>query len=309
MQTRCHTSGSFHLEFPQPLALWTFPLAGIHPHCLDKLTIGRPRMCVCAHGCMWFSAFHPVCVFIFKNEWIHTSNNCTTFVRVHECKHAEMCLLLRLCVCVHVCQCSCPITVFLSVGLCALRSPLLAAVHKENCWRLLGFPQSPPGYKTLTHSVLQFTRYTTWISFLRVRICTYPIYLKARNHRTQYTMCMCESAWHKQSEKRVRPSVIFRVRVHMWARVSLVQYYITKYLAAGIFWWEIYVCLCVQHSEQYSCISHICHMLLNILLRPHTTLICYSCVCCSVHIFLFRALFKGYQSEMMMYVRRKERNV
>lgn len=33
---------------PQPLALWTFPLARIHPHCLDKLTIGCPcNVCAC----------------------------------------------------------------------------------------------------------------------------------------------------------------------------------------------------------------------------------------------------------------------
>lgn len=157
MQTRCHTTGSFHPKGPQPLALWTFPLARIHPHCLDKLTIVRPSIVcvnVCVYACMWFSALCHVCVCICKNKWIHTTNNYKTFMHVRA-GSARMQKRARrfTCVCVHVCRCSCPITVFHSVGLCALRSPLLAAVHKENCWRLLGFPHSPPEYKTLCSTV------------------------------------------------------------------------------------------------------------------------------------------------------------
>lgn len=91
---------------------------------------------------------------------------------------------------------------------CALCG-LLAAVHKEYCWRLLGFPHSPPEYKTVTHSVLQITRSTPLISFLRACICTYPTLelgatknsrLCANEHATKewlenQNVCVCVTWW------------------------------------------------------------------------------------------------------------------
>lgn len=164
-------------------------------------------------------------------------------VCVLECTHAGMCVTTGVCACAHVFLCSCPITVFLSVGQCALWSPLLAAVHKENCWRLLGFPHSPPEYKTLTHSVLQFTRNTTLISFLRVCICTYPIYPKTCNHKTQYTMCISTVTW-------VEWWVLFPACLHMCNCVSLIHYYTAKYCHRNM-------SACRGDGVQYSCVFHI----------------------------------------------------
>lgn len=86
---------------------------------------------------MWFSAFHHVFVCIFRVEWIYTITDCKTFIHVRAGLHTGR----------NVCSCMCAfLPVFmsnyctLSVALCALWSLLLAAVHKENCWRLLGFP-------------------------------------------------------------------------------------------------------------------------------------------------------------------------
>ncbi len=156
MLTRCYTCGS--PDVPQPLALWTFPLAGIHPHCLDKLTIGRPcmRVCACVYCWMRFSAFHHVCVCIFKNEWIHTSNKSKTFKCVCVCRSAQMQECVCCCMCVCVCtfvSALCPITVFLSVGLCALRSPLLAAYHKRTVGGYWAFPIY---HQNTKHSPTQF---------------------------------------------------------------------------------------------------------------------------------------------------------
>lgn len=160
---------------PQPLALWTFPLARIHPHCLDKLTIGCPCIvCVCV--CVWITE----CGYVM---FVSASLEMEEFVQ-QTTKHSCMCV--QTCTRAHVQQwvsCCFSVCMFviiiLSVGLCALRCPLLTAVHKGNCWRLLGFPHSPPEYKTLTQSLLQFTWRTPLISFLLVCICAYPIKLSS----------------------------------------------------------------------------------------------------------------------------------
>lgn len=106
---------------------------------------------------------------------------------------------MHVCAGVRACRnaCACGVCVLVDVHVqlpssselvCALCG-LLAAVHKEYCWRLLGFPHSPPEYKTVTHSVLQITRSTPLISFLRACICTYPIHLRTRSHKKQSTLC------------------------------------------------------------------------------------------------------------------------
>lgn len=143
MQTRCHTTGSFHPKNRQPLALRTFPLAGIHPPGLDNWLTIDP-VCI-VYACAAFYLFLLCAVFVCasseKQQGISPYNkqlNGTAGVHTNE----GMCAL-------HVCQGSRSITVSLSVGLRALRSPLLAAVHEEDCWRLLGFPHAPPEYKAL----------------------------------------------------------------------------------------------------------------------------------------------------------------
>lgn len=113
-------------------------------------------VCVCVvNDYVWFSAFYCLSVYIFQNEWNHTTNYKSIHACVHKYANARVNCCARGRMWAHVCRCSGLIIVFLSVGLCALRSPLLAAVHEENCWRFLGFPHSQPEYKTLTHSVLQ----------------------------------------------------------------------------------------------------------------------------------------------------------
>ncbi len=81
------------------------------------------------------------------------------------------------------------------------------------------------------------------------------------------------------------------------ACASLIQCFITKYLAAEIFSWEICLCVCACGGDSvlHSCVP-ICRILKNILLVLHTSLICFSYMCiyiyvlpCSVHIFLFWA--------------------
>lgn len=184
-----------------------------------------------------------VCASSKMNEFIQQTTIKHSCMCVQECTHAGMCVLLH--VCVHVCRCSCPITVFLSVGLCALWSPLLAAVHKENCWRLLGFPHSPPEYKTLTHSVLQFTHYTALISFCECVFALIPftLNLATTQHNILYA-CVCEP---KGKPERLLFSVCAQMHKHTCISHSLLYY---KVGCRNLFIRNLCVFMCGRDSVQ-----------------------------------------------------------
>lgn len=154
-----------------------------------------------------------------------------------------MCAYSCMCMCVRVR--ACPITVCLAVVLCALPSPLLAAAHKENCWRLLGFPRSPPEYKTLTHSVLQVYPQHN-IHLFPACVYLHLSHLPSNSATARHNTLTCE---HKTEWENCEKECCFQCM-----RSSLIQYHMTKYLATEIY---TYVWPCV-------CLFPICRMLLNI---------------------------------------------
>lgn len=109
-----------------PLALWTFPLARIHPHCLDNSLTIEPSSIVClfAFFMLWAS---------LKNK-----NNFKKHTQTHMRAEAHT----GRNACIYVCCLFVEVHVQLpsSSVFCGLLSWLLFI--KEYCWRLLGFPHS-----------------------------------------------------------------------------------------------------------------------------------------------------------------------
>lgn len=141
-----------------------------------NLTIGHPCIvCVCARAFMRFSAFRRVCVCVCVFLKV------SAFIQQTTAKHSWMQECARIAACARVLR---PITVCLAVVLRALPSPLLAAAHKKKT--VGGYWAFPIHHQNTKHSptlFYKFTRNTTSIYFLRVCICTYPIYLLTRQPR------------------------------------------------------------------------------------------------------------------------------
>lgn len=174
MQTRCHTSGSFHPEVPQPLALWTFPLAGIHPHCLDKLN-NRPSL-HCVYVCALLCGF-----LLFRRVCVCASSKMSAFIQQTTTKHSCMqeCVRIAACACVFACALVQLQSASLLFCVRCLRLSWLLLIKKT----VGGYWAFPVHHQNTKHSptlFYKFTRNTTSIYFLRVCICTYPIYLLTR---------------------------------------------------------------------------------------------------------------------------------